>query len=143
MLRPVQYLFPSEARFHADNLVLHARARRHVVNHFTGPNSIKAVVRGEVVWTVGGRELLVDENSFLFLRAGEEYSMNIETSRAVETCCTFFRAGYVEEVVSDMTSPLVDALERIEKTQELPFFSRLHFDPQGAILERLRTLAER
>lgn len=143
MLRPVQYLFPAEARFHADNLVLHARARRHVVNNFAGPVSIKAVVRGEVAWTVGGRELLVDENSFLFLRAGEKYSMNIETSRAVETCCAFFRSGYMEEVVSDMTSPLAEALERIETTQDLPFLSRLHFDPQGAILQQLRTLAGR
>jgi AraC family transcriptional regulator len=140
---PAQYLFPAAARFHTDNLVLHARARRHVVNNFAGPVSIKAVVRGEVTWTVGGRELLVDENSFLFLRAQEEYSMNIDTNRAVETCCAFFRSGYVEEVVSDMTSPLVEALERIEKMQDLPFLSRLHFDPQGAILQRLRTLASR
>jgi AraC-like DNA-binding protein len=141
---PVQYLFPAQARFHSDNLVLHARARHHVVSNFAGPNSIKAVVRGEVAWTVGGRELLVDENSFLFLGAAEAYSMNIDTHRAVETCCAFFRTGYLEEIVSDMTSPLVEALEgSASRPPELPFVSRLHFDPQGAILRRLRTLAER
>jgi AraC-like DNA-binding protein len=144
MRAAVPYLFPNHAQFHADNLVLHARARQHVVTNFAGPSSIKAVVRGEVAWSVGGRELLVDENSFLFLSAGEPYSMNIQASRPVETCCAFFRGGYVEDVLSDMTSPLAIALDHAEApTQDLHFLSRLHFDPRGAILHRLRTLAER
>jgi len=141
---PVQYLFPAEARFHEDNLVLHARARRHVVINFAGPNSIKAVMRGEVEWRLGGQGLTVDENSFLFLSHGERYSMNIDTPRAVETCCAFFRNGYVEEVLADMTSPVAAALEGPARAaHENCFVSRLHFDPQGAILGRLRTLAER
>jgi AraC family transcriptional regulator len=139
---PVQYLFPAEARFHEDNLVLHARARRHVVTNFAGPNSIKAVVRGEVEWSVGGQGLTVDENSFLFLSQGERYSMNIDTIGAVETCCAFFRSGYLEEVLADMTSPVDEALEGTERAMR-EIVSRMHFDPQGAILGRLRTLAER
>jgi AraC family transcriptional regulator len=142
--QPVQYLFPAEARFHEDNLVLHARSRRHVVTNFAGPNSIKAVVRGQVEWIVDGRNLPVDENSFLFLASGERYSMNIDTARPVETCCAFFRTGYVEDVLCDMTSPLAVALESIEKvSRETLFVSRLHFDPQSTILGRLRTLAKR
>jgi AraC-like DNA-binding protein len=140
------YLFPNRAQFHTDNLVLHARAKRHVVTNFAGPNSIKAVVRGEVAWNVGGRELVVDENSFLFLSADEPYSMNIQASRPVETCCAFFRGGYVEEVLADMTSPVVRTLEHrpvLQGGDSAPFLSRIHFDPQGAILGRLRTLAER
>ncbi len=147
MLRPsapVQYLFPAQAHFHADNLVLHARSRRHVVSNFAGPNSIKAVVHGEVEWSVAGRSLPVDEHSFLFLSAGEPYSMNIDTPRPVETCCAFFRSGYVEEVLCDVTSPLAAALEQSgSASPENLFVSRLHFDPQGAILSRLRMLAER
>ncbi len=142
--RPVQYLFPAEARFHEDNLVLHARSRRHVVTNFAGPNSIKAVVRGQVEWIVDGRNLPVDENSFLFLASGERYSMNIDTARPVETCCAFFRTGYVEDVLCDMTSSLAVALDSIENvSRETLFVSRLHFDPQGTILRRLRTLAKR
>lgn len=115
-----------------------------MVTNFAGPNSIKAVVRGQVDWTVGGRSLTVDENSFLLLASGERYSMNIDTARPVETCCAFFRNGYVEDVLFDMTSPLAMALEEIEKVPgEGLFVSRLHFDPQGTILERLRTLAKR
>jgi len=141
---PVPYLFPAEARFHSDNLVLHARGRRHVVNNFAGPNSIKAVMRGEVSWVVGNRELLVDENSFLFLSAGEPYSMDIQAPRPVETCCAFFRTGYVEDVLIDMTSPLtLDHSPVREGGDSVAPLSRLIFDPQGAILRRLRTLAER
>ncbi len=141
---PVQYLFPDQARFHQDNLVLHARSRRHVVTNFAGTNSIKAVVRGQVEWHVGGRSLPVDENSFLFLASGERYSLDIDTALPVETCCAFFRNGYVEDVLFDMTSPLAVALEGVEKVPgEGLFVSRLHFDPQGTILSRLRTLAKR
>jgi AraC-like DNA-binding protein len=50
----------------------------------------------------------------------------------------------VEEVLSDMTSPVAVALEGTERVKrENCFVSRLHFDPQGVILGRLRTLAER
>jgi AraC family transcriptional regulator len=143
---PVQYLFPNQAQFHSDNLVLHARAREHVVTNFAGPNSIKAVMRGEVAWSVRGRALLVDENSFLFLPSGEPYSMNIQAARPVETCCAFFRIGYMEEVLSDMTSSLASALQDspVRKGGDsVPVLPSLHFDPQGAILRRLRTLAER
>lgn len=140
---PAPYLFPLQAQFHKDNLVLHASARRHVVEGFAGPNSIKAVVRGEVAWTVRGRALLVDENSFLFLPDGEPYSMDIRAEKPVETCCAFFRGGYVEQVVSDMTSPVEGSLERSPHPTPDLFGSCLHFDPQGVILRRLRTLAER
>ena len=43
-----------------------------------------------------------------------------------------------------MTSPLAMALEGMGKvSRENLFVSRLHFDPQGKILQRLRTLAKR
>src|SRR5207302_7515948 len=58
--RQPQYLFPASAKIGGDNLVLHAIARRHVVNDFSGPLSIKSVIRGEVNWIVDGRHLHVD-----------------------------------------------------------------------------------
>jgi AraC family transcriptional regulator len=138
------YLFPSGVEFHRDNLVLHARGRKHTVNDFAGPLSIKAVMRGETIWRTGGRDLLVDENSFLVLSAGERYSMNIDLPRPIETCCAFFRSGYVEGVIRDMTVPLSDALDQFEATTpEFPNLARLHFDPERRVLGRLRTLAQR
>src|SRR5690349_878444 len=75
---PPSYLFPLGAQFGADNLVLHARAKRHKVTDFAGPLSIKTVVEGRVVWRVDGRDLAVDPSSFLVLGDGQKYSMDID-----------------------------------------------------------------
>jgi hypothetical protein len=59
-------------------LVLHASARRHSVQSYAGPLSIKTVLRGRVSWVVGGRELVVCPRSFLVLfseRPGKGYSL--------------------------------------------------------------------
>ena len=76
-----QYLFPAGARFGPDNLVLHARGRRHSVSGFAGPLSIKTVLSGVVSWNVGGRELVVDPASFLVLN--DNPIVNIMKLRAI------------------------------------------------------------
>ena len=58
-----QYLFPGGCQFGLYNFVLHAASRRHVVNEFPGPLSIKTVISGQVTWTVDGRDLLVDSQA--------------------------------------------------------------------------------
>lgn len=139
-----QYLFPAGARFGPDNLVLHARGRRHSVSGFAGPLSIKTVLSGVVSWNVGGRELVVDPASFLVLNAGEKYSMEIDSPRAVETACAFFRGGFVEGYAQDATTPVESSLDDPARAAPpLPWVSRLHHDSSGAILGRVRTLAER
>jgi AraC family transcriptional regulator len=60
MRRQSQFLFPNGAHFGTDNLVLHAKARRHVVEEFSGPLSIKTVLKGEVSWIVDHRCLTLD-----------------------------------------------------------------------------------
>ena len=139
-----QYLFPSGAQFNQDNLVLHARSSRHSVSGFRGPLSIKTVLRGVVSWNAGGRELVVDPASFLVLNAGEKYSMEIDSARPVETACIFFRGGFVEGCALDATTPVETSLDDPARTAPpLPWVSRLHRDPSGAILSRVRTLAAR
>src|SRR5947207_9945189 len=101
-----QYLFPSGCQFGRDNLVLHAASRRHVVNDFPGPLSIKTVINGQVTWTVDGRDIVVDSNSFLILNDGQKYSMNMDELRPIETCCAFFRTGFVEHIAQDATTSL-------------------------------------
>lgn len=138
------FLFPAGAHFHQDNLVLHATARRHIVNEFAGPLSVKTVVRGEVRWIVDNRGLLVDSNAFLVLGDGDKYSMNIESQTAVETCCVFFRNGFVEEVAQDATTPLENSLDSPWRgAPKLDFISRLHSDRKMAILPQIWSIAER
>jgi AraC family transcriptional regulator len=139
-----QFLFPAEARFGEDNLVLHASARRHVVNDFAGPLSIKSVLRGEVDWIVDGRPLQVDANSFLVLNDAQTYSMNIDTIRPVETCCVFFHRGFVERAAQDVTTPLESSLDAPWRAApRLQFVSRLHSDSRHTVLPQMWSLAER
>lgn len=139
-----QYLFPNGSQFGPDNLVLHATARRHVVNEFAGPLSIKSVIRGEVHWTVGGRNLLVDPNTFLVLDDGQRYSMSIDAEKPVETCCVFFRKGFVEEIAHDATTSLQTSLDSPWRdAPRMHFLSRLHSDSKGAVLPQLWSLANR
>src|SRR5437870_5752538 len=109
-MRQPQFLFPAGAQFGGDNLVLHATGRRHVVTDFAGPLSIKSVIRGRVEWIAGGRASLVDPHTFLVLEDGERYSMNLDSVETVETCCAFFRSGFVEQTARDATAPLKASL---------------------------------
>lgn len=138
------YLFPEGARFGADNVLLHASARRHRVEEFAGPLSIKTVLRGSVSWLVDGQELVVDPASFLVLGAGQKYSMNIDSERRVETACAFFRDGFVEEAAQDATGRVEDSLEDPQRrAPSLPFLSRLHCDADHAMTGAVETMAER
>lgn len=139
-----QFVFPEGARFNNDNLVLHATARRHVVADFAGPLSIKTVIRGEVEWMVDGRRLLVDPTTFLVLDDGHRYSMNIDSAKPVETCCVFFRGGFVERIAQDATSPLEASLDSPWRdAPPLHFLSRLFPDPKETILPQMWSLGDR
>lgn len=138
------YLFPDGAQFGDDNLVLHAKAKRHKVVDFSGPLSIKTVINGSVKWTVGGRDLVVDSASFLVLGDGEPYSMDLDEPRSVETACVFFRRGFVETVAQDATTPVEVALDHPDRAApSLPCPSRIHADPERTIVDRTQTLARR
>ena len=139
-----QYLFPSGAKFGADNIVLHAKAKRHRTTEFAGPLSIKTVIRGEVAWKVGRRELLVDQTSFLVLGPGEKYSLDIDSTRPIETACAFFRDGFVESIVLDATTPVEASLsDPARNAPALPYLFRLHSDSRQRIIGRTQTLARR
>lgn len=139
-----RYLFPAGSQFGRDNVVLHATASRHIVNAFPGPLSIKTVIRGEVRWIVGGRGLLVEPNTFLVVNDGQHYSMNIDSDSPVETCCVFFRSGFVEEVAQDATTSLDASLDAPWRdAPPLNFLSRLHADRMKMIVPRVQSLAER
>ena len=142
--RPVPYLFPDGARMGQDNLVLHASAKRHRVQDFPGPLSIKSVIRGQVTWIVEGRDLVIDTDTFLILNDGQKYSMEMDAPRPIETCCAFFQQGFAERIAQDMTSSLQSSLDAPTRpAPSLWFLARLHNDRKGKILPRLRSLAER
>jgi hypothetical protein len=139
-----QFLFPDGARFNNDNLMLHARGRRHRVADFAGPLSIKTVVNGSVTWKVGGRDLAVDPSTFLVLGDGEKYSMDMDLPRPVETACAFFRRGFVEGIAQDVTTPVEASLDQPDRSAPaLLYLFRLHVDPQRLVVGQTQSLAMR
>jgi AraC family transcriptional regulator len=117
------------------NAVLRARSRVHFVRDFPGPLSIKSVTEGTVVWKSGGRELVVDRDSFLILNHGEPYSMEIDAREPVSTLCVFFEPGFVESVRASMVSGDPDP-----QPERAAFVPRLH-PPDNSILPRMDAIA--
>ena len=101
-------------------------------------------MKGEVLWAVGGHELLVDQRSFLVLQEGQKYSLEIDSHEAVETCCVFFQSGFVEGVAQDTTSPLRNSLDFPERpAPPLRFLSRLHTNSSDGLLSNIWDFAEK
>jgi hypothetical protein len=61
------------------NCLLTARSRKHSVENFPGPLSIKTVLHGRVAWKTDHRQTWVDDSCFLVLSDGELYSTGAET----------------------------------------------------------------
>jgi len=135
------FVFPIGAAFHIHSLVLHATARIHHVENFTGPLSIKTVMQGEAFWRTSAGVFGLGPDEFLICNAGEIYSIAIDSLTPVTTCCVFFATGFVERIALDATTPVDAALDDPERdAPALEFLSRLH---SGPLTWRVQSLAER
>lgn len=109
------------------NCLLAARSRKHFVQNFPGPLSIKTVPHGKVAWKTDQRETWVDDSCFLVLNDGEPYSMEIDEEEPVSTCCVFFETGFVERVREDLIRAAGLALDEPDgRSEPVAFLSRLH-----------------
>ena len=123
------------------NAVLCASARRHSVTDYPGPLSIKSVTSGTAAWKTGGRELVVDRDSFLVLNQGEPYSMNIDAREPVSTLCVFFAPGFVESVCDSIAGSIShEEAGPADKPRVAGFVQRLHA-ADGRILPRMQAIA--
>lgn len=143
MPRNNSILTPERPQWGSVNVTLTARGRRHSVRDFPGPLSIKTVIEGRVAWNTEGRELWVDDSSFLVLNDGEPYSMEIDERHPVTTCCVFFARGFVESVSRDISRPAPHLLdEPASAGAPLAFLARLH-PRDGRVVPAMRAIRER
>lgn len=127
-LRRGQSIFtPAVPALGQANTLLLARARRHFVNDFAGPLSIKYVLDGRAHWNTGKNEFWVDDSSFLVLNDGEPYSLHIDSPAEVETCCVFFEKDFVESIARGLATRQERLLDDpFGSPAPLPFISRIH-----------------
>ena len=92
---------------------------------------------GTVAWKTGGRELLVDRDSFLVLNHGEPYSMHIDAREPVSTLCVFFAPGFVESVCGS----IAPATTWNPRPPPPPSLQRLHA-ADARILPRMQSIAD-
>jgi AraC family transcriptional regulator len=120
--------------------LLIATARRHYVDDFPGPLSIKTVIQGKVAWNTDRRDIWVDDSSFLVLNDGVQYSMNIDVSEPVTTCCVFFAKGFVELVGRDLSVPIERRLDDPRSTDKVLHFSSCLHPHSERLAARLASL---
>ncbi|HXH61899.1 MAG TPA: AraC family transcriptional regulator [Fimbriimonadaceae bacterium] len=98
---PVLFNPPAE-KVCQSNAIVAGRATRHFVPSFVGTHSIKAVLSGAAEWQVDGRARRVTPHWVLPVNKGERYSLTIESTTPVQTCCAFFAPGFLEGVKSEV-----------------------------------------
>ena len=94
---PVVLVNPPPGALGLSHVVLSARARRHEVEGFPGPLSIKSVVRGTAEWRTEQGRFVLDPGAYLVLNQGRRYGMTVDSKVPVETLCVFFRGGFAAD----------------------------------------------
>jgi AraC-like DNA-binding protein len=110
------------------NMIIHARARESAWPMHRGPLSIKCAFGGREIYQTREERYPVDDNSYLVLNEGQEYSSTIEEPHEIESFCIFFRADFVDSTLGALVTPadrlLDDPIE--PTTQPVRFFERLY-----------------
>ena len=116
---------PAVTRLGSENAVLRGRGRQHHVREFSGPLSIKAVIRGTAEWRVNNCRFELDANSYLVVNHDQPYSITVESAEPVETLCLFFARGFVEDAWSSLTRPAGALLDHPDRHAPVGFYERL------------------
>jgi AraC family transcriptional regulator len=119
---------PPAALLGTVNAIVAGRARHYDVRRFTGPLSLKAVIRGLATWETAAGRFEAGPSGCLIVNDGEEYSLTIDAPQPVETFCIFFARGFVEDAFRAATSSS-SALLDAPAAPRIGFFERMQYEP--------------
>jgi AraC family transcriptional regulator len=119
---------PGSAALWQSHVLLNGQARDYHVADFAGPLSIKAVLRGKAAWQTEEGRFEIRPGSCLLINNRQPYSITVESREQVETFCVFFKAGFVEDIQTTMTSPDRILLDQPVNNLRLEFDERLRTD---------------
>ena len=126
--------------FASSNRVLHESAKEYYWKG-AGGLSVKSFSNGAAHYQVDGFNIQVDDQSYLVLNRGQEYSITIDSASVVDSFCLFFQDGFSEEVCRSIckdVETLVD--DPTGDPGDLEFFqmTRPHDDILTPVLNRFR-----
>ncbi|GIP41140.1 AraC family transcriptional regulator [Paenibacillus sp. J31TS4] len=121
--------------------ILHARSRSYYWKG-NGALSIKTFRNGRAFYETGRGHYAVEEESYLLLNAGQDYSISIESETLVESFCLFFPRRLADEVYTGLICSAGQLLDRPDRSAagEVEFVERTYHQEvrMAAVLNGLR-----
>jgi AraC family transcriptional regulator len=124
------------------NAIYSGRARRHLVENYAGPLSVKTMISGAAFWHTEAGAQRVKPSSFLVLNQGTKYTLEMNSRDPSHTFVLFFKDGFIEDVhrcVHSSSGKLLD--DPILGGRVTPFVEAIHSAGEfgvGAALDRVR-----
>lgn len=106
----VEAQLSGDPRWGRENCVMLRQARRAELGLRIHTLSIRAAWGGTELCRVGGREIGIDDDSFLILNHGRSYSSTLRATHPMESLVICFRPGLVESACGAMAVSLDTAL---------------------------------
>jgi AraC family transcriptional regulator len=125
------------------NAIYSGRSRRHLVENYAGPLSVKTMISGAAFWHTEAGAQRVKTSSFLVLNKGTKYTLEMNSREPSHTFVLFFRDGFVEDVqrcMSFSSSRLLD--DPFSPGKGSPFVEAIHSaegSGVGIALNRVRS----
>src|SRR5262249_54149928 len=108
-----------------------------------GQLSIKMALNGQEVYEMGREQVAVDNDSYLILNDGQEYSSRIASETPVESFSVFFSPDFAFDTLRTLITPY-DQLLDLPKTSAQPVtFFQHRYDADPTLLPTLHTVRQR
>ena len=124
------------------NAIYSGRSKRHLVENYVGPLSVKTMVSGAAFWHTEAGAQRVKPSSFLVLNKGTKYTLEMNSRDPSCTFVLFFRGGFVEDVERCMNSSSSGLLDDpFSPVRGAPFVEAIHSAGEsgvGVALSRVR-----
>lgn len=118
------------------NFIIHNKTRSALYPRHTGPLTLKYTLTGKEHFYTSESNYTVNDNNYLILNAGREYSCFIDSEEEVETIAVFFNDLFVKKVLNSLVTSSDKLLEgKKNGTQPVEFFEKLY--PHNSLLTPL------
>jgi AraC family transcriptional regulator len=109
------------------NFISQLKSAHVAFSEHEGPLSIKCAFNGREFYEFEGARVAVDDSSYLVMNHGQRYASYVESHKQVESFCLWYRPGFADQALRDLTTPDDKLLDEPSGQNTLPvtFFERL------------------